>query len=74
MPNKNSADLVFFRNRKQINSQYVSIINKTTILLNLEKPPPSEDMYYCQIKLDKEEEDGREYEAVCLNKVVVGCK
>ncbi|XP_017887788.1 uncharacterized protein LOC108629550 [Ceratina calcarata] len=71
-PGKNASDLVFFRNKKEMEPEFITIINETTIALDVEKPPPAEDMYYCRLKLNNEHYE--EYEAVCLNKVVVGFK
>ena len=63
---------MFFRNEKEIDPEFISIVNDTTISMYVEKPPPAEDMYYCKLKLN----DGfpKPHEAVCLNKVVIGCK
>ena len=52
-------------------SEFITIINETTISLDIEKPPPAEDMYYCRLRLQNH---NKQLEAVCLNKVVVGCK
>ncbi|KZC12905.1 Cytokine receptor [Dufourea novaeangliae] len=71
-PGKNVSDLVFFRNKKEMEPQYISVINETTISLDVERPPPAEDMYYCKLKLHNDY--NKQYEAVCLNKVVVGFK
>lgn len=108
-PGKNASDLVFFRNNKRMEPEFITIVNETTISLNVDKPPPAEDMYYCKLKLtngdyekhlddynnnDKKEttvdhskrpkdasgedhgkkDSGKEFEAVCLNKVVIGCE
>lgn len=71
-PGKNASDLVFFRNQKEMEPQFIKIINETTISLDVEKPPPAEDMYYCRLRLQNNR--SKQLEAVCLNKVVVGCK
>lgn len=71
-PGKNASDLVFFRNKKEMEPQFITIINETTISLDVERPPPAEDMYYCKLRLHSDY--NKQYEAVCLNKVVVGCK
>lgn len=68
-PGKNASDLVFFRNKEEMQPQFISIINGSTISLDVERPPPAEDMYYCKLRLHNQQD-----EAVCLNKVVVGCK
>ncbi|XP_043508865.1 cytokine receptor [Frieseomelitta varia] len=70
-PGKNASDLVFFRNQKEMESEFITIINETTISLDIEKPPPAEDMYYCRLRLQNH---NKQLEAVCLNKVVVGFK
>nr|XP_003707987.1 PREDICTED: uncharacterized protein LOC100878272 [Megachile rotundata]XP_012151607.1 PREDICTED: uncharacterized protein LOC100878272 [Megachile rotundata] len=71
-PGKNSSDLVFFRNEKEMEPQFITVINETTISLDVGKPPPAENMYYC--KLRRPNDHSKQYEAVCLNKVVVGFK
>ncbi|XP_076245773.1 cytokine receptor domeless [Calliopsis andreniformis] len=71
-PGKNASDLVFFRNKREMEPQFISIINETTISLDVERPPPAEDMYYCKLRLHNDH--NKQYEAVCLNKVVVGFK
>ncbi|PBC29205.1 Cytokine receptor [Apis cerana cerana] len=71
-PGKNASDLVFFRNQKEMEPQFIKIINETTISLDVEKPPPAEDMYYCRLRLQNNR--SKQLEAVCLNKVVVGFK
>ncbi|XP_031844734.2 cytokine receptor domeless isoform X1 [Nomia melanderi] len=71
-PGKNATDLVFFRNKKEMEPQYITVINETTISLDVERPPPAEDMYYCKLRLQNDY--NKQYEAVCLNKVVVGYK
>lgn len=70
--NKNSSDLVFFRNKKEMLPEYVTIINRTTLMLYIEKPAPSKDMYYCKLRLD--DNDSKQFETVCLNNVIIGCK
>lgn len=71
-PGKNSSDLVFFRNKKEIEPEFISVVNETTIAMYVEKPPPAEDMYYCKLRLN----DGysKQHETVCLNKVFIGCE
>lgn len=72
---KNSSDLAFFQGDHQIDPEYVSVINETTIALHIAEPPPQNEMYYCKIRHDKTDRTrGKDYEAVCLNKVVVGCE
>ncbi|KAK2586334.1 hypothetical protein KPH14_010628 [Odynerus spinipes] len=71
-PGKNSSDLVFFRNMKEMEPEYITIVNETTISMYIEKPPPAEDMYYCKLRLSND--SNKQYEAVCLNKVVIGYK
>ena len=68
-PGKNASDLVFFRNKEEMQPQFITIINGSTISLDVERPPPAEDMYYCKLRLHNQQD-----EAVCLNKVVVGFK
>ncbi|XP_046745303.1 cytokine receptor-like [Diprion similis] len=68
----NSTDLVFLRNGREMESEYVSVINETTIVLHVEKPEPSNDMYYCKLRVNNGYEP--RYEAVCLNKVTIGFK
>ncbi|EZA53737.1 hypothetical protein DMN91_008451 [Ooceraea biroi] len=72
LPGKNSSDLAFFRNKRKLGRHFVSIVNETTIVLNIQEPPPSDNMYYCKLRLGEYGETNRAYEAVCLNKVVVG--
>nr|XP_050852109.1 uncharacterized protein LOC127064705 [Vespula vulgaris]XP_050852110.1 uncharacterized protein LOC127064705 [Vespula vulgaris] len=71
-PGKNSSDLVFFRNMKEMEPEYITIVNETTISMSVEKPPPAEDMYYCKLRLSNDY--NKQHEAVCLNKVVIGFK
>ncbi|XP_043257067.1 uncharacterized protein LOC122399986 isoform X2 [Colletes gigas] len=71
-PGGNASDLVFFRNKKEMEPQFITIINETTISLDVERPPPAEDMYYCKLRVHNDK--NKQYEAVCLNKVVVGFK
>ncbi|XP_043487260.1 uncharacterized protein LOC122514466 [Polistes fuscatus] len=70
-PGKNSSDLVFFRNMKEMEPEYITIENETTILMKVERPSPAEDMYYCKLRLS---DDDNQHLAVCLNKVVIGFK
>ncbi|XP_034948371.1 cytokine receptor [Chelonus insularis] len=70
-PSKNSSNLMFFRNDKKMEPEYITVLNETTIEMYIEKPPPAKDMYYCKLKLDGHV---RKDEAVCLNSVVIGFK
>ncbi|KAI4493704.1 hypothetical protein M0804_001880 [Polistes exclamans] len=70
-PGKNSSDLVFFRNMKEMEPEYITIINETTISMYVQRPSPAEDMYYCKLRLSN---DDNQHLAVCLNKVVIGFK
>ncbi|XP_076379609.1 cytokine receptor domeless isoform X2 [Megalopta genalis] len=72
LPEGNASDLMFFRNNKEMEPQFITIVNETTISLDVEQPPPAEDMYYC--KLRPQNDSNKKPEAVCLNKVVVGYK
>lgn len=67
-PGKNSSNLIFFRNDKKMEPEYITVINRTTIMLYNELPPPGDNMYYCQLNLSNKDV------GVCLNKVVIGCK
>ena len=71
-PGKNSSDLVFFKGQRQIEPEYITVVNDTTIRLDISEPPPENAMYYCKLRLD--DSYSKDYEAVCLNKVVVGSK
>ncbi|XP_014213058.1 cytokine receptor [Copidosoma floridanum] len=71
-PGKGSRDLVFFKGQRQMDPEYITILNETTIQLDVNKPPPENAMYYCKLRLDTTSK--KDYEAVCLNKVVVGFK
>ncbi|KYN30898.1 Cytokine receptor [Trachymyrmex septentrionalis] len=66
-PNKDAGDLRFFRNDQELESEFVTVINETTIELSIKTPPPSDDMYNCKLRMKD-----NDYIAVCLNKVVVG--
>ncbi|XP_029156701.1 cytokine receptor [Nylanderia fulva] len=70
-PGKNSSDLMFYRNSKIMEPEFITIINRTTIMLYQELPPPSDDLYYCFLNLTKEGEN-QSKEGVCLNQVVIG--
>ncbi|KAL6427265.1 hypothetical protein ACFW04_008687 [Cataglyphis niger] len=65
-PGKNSSNLIFFRNDKKMEPEYITVINRTTIMLYNELPPPGDNMYYCQLNLSNKDV------GVCLNKVVIG--
>lgn len=65
---KNASDLVFLRNNKLVESEFINIVNETTIRMYVRKPPVSESIYYCKLQLDEK------MQGVCLNKVVIGCK
>ncbi|XP_046483327.1 uncharacterized protein dome isoform X2 [Neodiprion pinetum] len=69
---KNSSDLVFFRNESEMEPEYITVVNKTTIEMSVKKPEPSSDMYFCKLRLDNGSNPN--YEAVCLNKVFIGFK
>lgn len=70
---KNSSDLVFFHDSKEVPQESVTVINSTTLKIYVEKPPISSGMYYCKLKVkDKPAKDM--YMAVCLNRVVVDCE
>ncbi|XP_076280238.1 cytokine receptor domeless isoform X2 [Lasioglossum baleicum] len=73
LPGRNASDLVFFRNNKEMEPQFITIINETTISLDVEQPPPAEDMYYCKLR-PQNDSNKKAAEAICLNKVVVGYK
>ncbi|XP_018407282.1 PREDICTED: uncharacterized protein LOC108783250 [Cyphomyrmex costatus] len=66
-PNKDAGNLRFFRNNQELKSEFVTVINETTIELFIKTPPPSDDMYNCKLQVKE-----NDYIAVCLNKVVVG--
>lgn len=70
-PGKNSSDLVFFKGQRKVEPEFISVVNETAIRLDVSEPPPENAMYYCKLRLD--ETYDKDYEAVCLNKVVVGC-
>lgn len=69
---RNASSLIFYHNDVLVPDEFLTIINETTIQLHVEKPPPSNSMYYC--KLRAEPELGLPELPVCLNTVVVGCK
>lgn len=67
---KNSSDLVFFHDGKEVPQEFVTEVNSTALEIYIEKPPISSSMYYCKLKMkDKPAKDM--YMAVCLNSVVV---
>lgn len=67
---KNSSDLVFFHDSKEVPQEFVTVVNATTLEIYVEKPPISSSMYYCKLQMkDKPAKDM--YMAVCLNRVVV---
>ncbi|KAJ8664784.1 hypothetical protein QAD02_006446 [Eretmocerus hayati] len=70
---KNSSDLVFFKNYRQIDSEYITVLNESAIQLDIDKPPPEDATYYCKLRLEPGQQD-KDFEGVCLNKVVVGFK
>ncbi|XP_058807695.1 cytokine receptor isoform X2 [Phymastichus coffea] len=72
-PGVNSSSLVFFKGPREIEPEYVSVINATAVQLYIARPAPENAMYYCKLKLDRSLHD-KDHEAVCLNKVVVGFK
>ncbi|XP_019700208.1 uncharacterized protein LOC105190189 isoform X2 [Harpegnathos saltator] len=70
-PGKTSADLYFLRNTAFIDKKYISIINETAILLEVQDLEPSKDLYTCGLHV----EDGKVHTvAVCLNEVAIGHK
>lgn len=74
-PGKNVSDLVFFHNKKEMEPEFITVVNKTTISMDVQLPPPADDVYYCKLRLDKyKNNEDNEDVAVCLNKVVIGCK
>lgn len=73
-PGRNASDLIFIRNNKRVEDEYVRVYNQTAIEFYMQKPPASEDMYYCKLKNNNLDHDKDAHEAVCLNKVVIGCK
>ena len=73
-PGKNASDIVFTYNEKRImEKEYITIINETAVEMYIEKPPPEDTMYYCKLRLT-DEYNQQQLLAVCLNKVVIGCK
>ncbi|XP_043283001.1 uncharacterized protein dome isoform X2 [Venturia canescens] len=68
-PGKNSSDLVFTRNKKELEPEFITVLNESTIALYVEKPPPADDMYHCKLKLNETVDIG-----VCINKVAIGFK
>ncbi|XP_012253310.2 cytokine receptor [Athalia rosae] len=69
---KNASDLALFRNDKEMEPEYIKVVNKTTIMMYVDKPAASKAMYYCKLKFTNG--NNKSYEPVCLNKVVVGYK
>ncbi|KAK7792052.1 hypothetical protein R5R35_014563 [Gryllus longicercus] len=65
---RNASSLVFYRNDKKVSSEFVEVINATTIRLFKEKPPASTDMYYCKL------EGPKDLIGICLNMVAIGFK
>lgn len=66
---RNASHLTFYRENKRISSDYLQIMNDTTLKLRM-TPKVSYSMYYCRL----EKLEGANEEAVCLNNVAVGCK
>ncbi|PSN47868.1 hypothetical protein C0J52_01267 [Blattella germanica] len=62
---KNVSDIHIFRDDKEVQPEFLRIINSTTLEVFMEEPPISSSMYYCKLK-DKES-----YTALCLNRVVI---
>ncbi|CAG2054668.1 unnamed protein product [Timema podura] len=74
--NRSARDLIFLRDSKVVPSEFLEIINETTVRLYVKQPPPSESMYYCKLQTPADElKPGQSRNtAVCLNKVFVGTK
>nr|CAD7571660.1 unnamed protein product [Timema californicum] len=74
--NRSARDLIFLRDNKVVPSEFLEIINETTVRLYVKQPPPSESMYYCKLQTPADEiKPGQSRDtAVCLNKVFVGTK
>jgi hypothetical protein len=70
---KNSSDLVFFHDSREVPQEFVTVINSTALEIYIEKPPISSSMYYCKLKT-KNKPAKDMYMAVCLNRVIVDCK
>ena len=66
---RNASHLTFYRENKKISSDYLKVLNETTLMLSM-TPKVSYSMYYCRL----EKWEGTNEEAVCLNNVAVGCK
>lgn len=64
--NMTSENISFIRNNDTVLSEMVTIVNRTTAKLYIEKPPPSKSMYTCKLRDNTA--------AVCLNSVHVGTK
>lgn len=75
-PSKNASNLVFSHNKKEVDMDYITIINETTVSLDIMQPPPADDVYYCKLRLNKGNKNDKNNNdvGVCLNKVVIGCK
>ena len=69
---KNSSDLVFFHDNSEVQKEFLTVVNSTTLQVYIETPPKSSSMYYCKLKVTTPTRN--EYMAVCLNKVFVDSK
>lgn len=69
---RNASSLIFYHNAALVPPEFLSVVNSTTLRLYVEKPPPSNSMYYCKLKANPEL--GLPEVPVCLNTVAVGYK
>jgi hypothetical protein len=65
---RNSSNLVFFQDNREVPAKYVTTINETTIQLTVENLAMSNYIYYCKLRTEYA------LEPVCLNSVIVGSK
>ncbi|XP_072753028.1 uncharacterized protein Dome isoform X2 [Anoplolepis gracilipes] len=73
---RNSSNLFFQRNDQILEQEFITIINRTTIMLYIEEPRAGNYMYYCHLNISKENTSRLDISKgtvdVCLNYVAVG--
>lgn len=67
--NRNASHLLFYNRTKPVSSDKITILNKTTIELNMFNVSKSKSNFYCKLKYEKNVQKG-----VCLNMVYVDTK
>lgn len=68
-PGLNSSNIYFMSGFDRVEQKFITIINKTTVLLTIESPPVGHCIYFCNLNVP-----GNNDKAICRNTVFVVCK